>query len=166
MNDFPWLTVLVFLPAVGALVVACLPTEEHGQQRAIGFGFMLLTLATALSVAMLFEAGATAPEFQLQETHAWIPALGIHYHLGIDGVALVLILLTAVLGPLVILSAFRAVTERVKEFVIALLLLQTGMLGAFAALDLFLFYVFWEAMLVPMYLLIGIWGASGASTRR
>ncbi|HUB09497.1 MAG TPA: NADH-quinone oxidoreductase subunit M [Myxococcales bacterium] len=159
MSSFPWLSLLIFLPAMGAIAVACLPAEEHGQQRALGTLFMLLTLAAAIGVAVQFDAAAGAPEFQLQERAAWVPALGISYHVGIDGIALVLILLTAVLGPLVMVSAFRAVTSRVKEFVIALLLLQTAMLGAFSALDLFLFYVFWEAMLVPMYLLIGIWGS-------
>ncbi len=159
MSSFPWLSLLVFLPALGALVVACLPAEEHGQQRAVGTFAMLLTLAAAAAVAAQFDPSAGAPEFQLAESHAWVPVLGIGYHLGIDGIALVLLLLTAALGPLVMISAFRAVTSRVKEFVISLLLLQTAMLGAFCALDLFLFYVFWEAMLVPMYLLIGIWGS-------
>jgi NADH-quinone oxidoreductase subunit M len=153
------LTLLVFLPAFGALCVALLPREEHGQQRAVGLGFMLLTLGAALWAAFAFDAAPGAPEFQLQAQLPWVPSLGFSYHVGVDGIALVLILLTAVLGPLVLLSAERAVQERVKEFTIAMLVLQTAMLGAFSALDLILFYVFWELMLVPMYLLIGIWGS-------
>ena len=89
----------------------------------------------------------------------WIPSIGIGYHVGLDGVALLLVMLTTVLTPIVILSAWRAVEERVKEFMIALLVLETAMIGTFAALDLVLFYVFWELILVPMYLLIGVWGS-------
>ncbi|MHB8420014.1 MAG: complex I subunit 4 family protein [Myxococcales bacterium] len=159
MDAFPWLSLLVFLPALGALAVLCLPAEEHGQQRAVGTAFMLLTLGAAAVVAARFDPSPGAAEFQLQDRLSWVPSLGISYHVGLDGIALVLILLTAALGPLVMISTFRAVTSRVKELVISLLLLQTAMLGAFAALDLFLFYVFWEAMLVPMYLLIGVFGS-------
>jgi NADH-quinone oxidoreductase subunit M len=153
------ITLLVFLPALGALCVALLPREEHGQERAVGLGFMLLTLLAAVWAAATFDASAGAPEFQLQAKLPWVPSLGISYHVGVDGIALVLILLTAVLGPLVLLSANHAIQERVKEFTIAILVLQAAMLGAFSALDLILFYVFWELMLVPMYLLIGIWGS-------
>ncbi len=159
MTDFPILTLLVFLPLLGAVLVGLLPREEQGQQRALGLGFMLATLGVACWAAAAFDGRAGAPEFQLQTTVPWVKGLGLSYHVGIDGFALVLVLLTAVLGPLVVLSAFSAVKERVKEFVIALLVLQTAMLGAFLALDLVLFYVFWELMLVPMYLLIGIWGS-------
>src|SRR5262249_19646857 len=88
----------------------------------------------------------------------WIEAFGISYHIGVDGISLFLIVLTTFLVPVTILGAWTAVENRVREFVISMLLLETGMLGAFVALDLFLFYVFWEAMLIPMYFLIGIWG--------
>ncbi len=157
--NIPWLTILIFLPMLGAVGVALLPREEHGQHRAVGLGFMLLTLGAAIAVALEFDPAPFAPEFQLQTNVPWVPSLGIGYHVGIDGIALVLILLTAVLGPLVVLTAWKSVQTQVKEFVIALLVLQTAMLGAFSALDLVLFYVFWEAMLVPMYLLIGVWGS-------
>src|SRR5450631_2715708 len=119
---------------------------------------MLLTLAAAIVAVVTFDVGPAAPEFQLQAQVPWIPALGISFHVGVDGIGLVLVLLTSFLGPLVVLSTFASVKERVKEFLIALLILQTAMLGAFSALDLFLFYLFWEVMLVPMALLIGIWG--------
>ncbi len=159
MNGFPWLTLLVFLPTLGAICVALLPREEHGQQRAAGLFFMLATLAVALAVALRFDASPLAPEFQLQTFVPWVPSLGIGYHVGVDGIALALILLTAALGPLVVLSAYRAIKDRVKEFILSLLLLQTAMLGAFVSLYLVLFYVFWEAMLLPMVLLIGVWGS-------
>jgi len=152
------LSLLVFLPAVGAVLIALLPREEHGQLRAAAMGFMLATFAISLWAFALFDPASTAPEFQLEAQVPWAPAIGFSYHVGIDGVALVLIVLTTFLTPLALLSAFKSVRERVKEFVIALLLLETAMLGTLAALDLVLFYVFWEAMLVPMYLLIGVWG--------
>jgi NADH-quinone oxidoreductase subunit M len=152
------LTALIALPVIGALLVLVLPREEHGQHRWTGMFFMLATLAVAIYAATQFDSAPNAPEFQLEEKAAWAPGIGFSYHVGIDGIALVLVLLTALLGPLALLSAFQLVKERVKEFVIALLLLQTAMLGTLCALDLVLFYVFWEAMLIPMYLLIGVWG--------
>jgi NADH-quinone oxidoreductase subunit M len=152
------LTLLVFLPVAGALLVLMLPREEHGQQRWVGLFFMLATFAVAIYAALRFDPAPSAAEFQFEEKVAWAPGVGFSYHLGVDGIALVLVLLTALLGPLALLSAFSAIKERVKEFVISLLLLQTAMLGTLCALDLVLFYVLWEAMLIPMYLLIGIWG--------
>ena len=153
------LSLLVFLPLVGALLVLALPRDEHGQQRWTGLIFMLATFAVAIYAATQFDAAPSAPEFQLEEKVAWAPGIGFSYHLGIDGIALALVLLTALLGPLALLSAFAGIKERVKEFVIALLLLQTAMLGTLCSLDLVLFYVLWEAMLIPMYLLIGVWGS-------
>ena len=152
------LTLLIFLPALGAVLVALLPREEHGQLRIAGLGLMLATFAISLWAWASFDPAASAPEFQLVAQAAWAPTIGFSYHVGVDGVALVLVMLTAFLSPLALLSAFKSVKDRVKEFVIALLILETAMLGTLAALDLVLFYVFWEAMLLPMYLLIGVWG--------
>src|SRR6185295_18636684 len=98
------------------------------------------------------------PEMQFVERRPWIPAWGISYHLGVDGLSLWLVLLTTFLTPLCLLGSWTSVKKRVREFVAFMLLLEAGMLGVFVALDLFLFYVFWEAMLIPMYFLIGIWG--------
>ncbi|HET7341682.1 MAG TPA: NADH-quinone oxidoreductase subunit M, partial [Methylomirabilota bacterium] len=92
------------------------------------------------------------------EVHRWLPTLGVSYHIGIDGISLLLVLLTTFLTPIALASAWRAIEDRTKEFVITMLLLETGMLGVFVSLDLFLFFVFWEAMLIPMYLVIGVWG--------
>jgi NADH-quinone oxidoreductase subunit M len=153
------LTAVVFLPLLGALGLALLPRDEVGQHRVVAFCVSLATLVLSVWLWVGFDAGASAPEFQFDQQVRWIPSLGISYHVGLDGVALLLVLLTTVLTPVVILSAWKAVTERVKEFLIAILVLETAMIGTFAALDLVLFYVFWEAMLVPMYLLIGIWGS-------
>jgi NADH-quinone oxidoreductase subunit M len=153
------LTAVVFLPLAGALALALLPRDETGQHRAVALVVSLLTFALSLGLWFRFDAAGGAPEFQFETNAAWMPSLGIGYHVGLDGVALLLVMLTTVLTPVVILSAWKAVTDRVKEFLIAILVLETAMIGTFAALDLVLFYVFWEAMLVPMYLLIGIWGS-------
>jgi NADH-quinone oxidoreductase subunit M len=151
------LSVVIFLPLLGALVLALLPRDEAGQHRVVAFLFSLLTFALSIGLWTGFDAGGA--EFQFEVQAPWMPTLGIGYHVGLDGVALLLVLLTTVLTPVVVLSAWKGVTERVKEFLIAILVLETAMIGTFAALDLVLFYVFWEAMLVPMYLLIGIWGS-------
>ncbi len=153
------LSAVVFLPLLGALGLALVPRDEVGQHRVIAFCVSLATFALSLWLWLGFDAGANAAEFQFEHQVTWLPSLGISYHVGLDGVALLLVLLTTVLTPVVILSAWKAVAERVKEFLIAILVLETAMIGTFAALDLVLFYVFWEAMLVPMYLLIGIWGS-------
>lgn len=153
------LTVVTFLPLLGALAMVLVPRDEHGQQRSVALIVSLVTFALSLGLWFGFDASAAAPEFQWELMIPWMPSLGIGFHVGIDGVALLLFMLTTVLTPVVILSAWNAVTERVKEFMIAILVLESAMLGTFIALDLILFYVFWEAMLIPMYLLIGIWGS-------
>jgi NADH-quinone oxidoreductase subunit M len=150
------LTLTVFAPLAGACLLALLPREhERGIERA-ALALALVPFVLSLGVLAAFEPGVAA--FQLEERAAWIPAWGIGYHLGVDGVSLFLVLLTTFLTPLVILAAFGEVHRRAKEYFVLFLVLETGMLGALVALDLFLFYVFWEAMLVPMYLLIGVWG--------
>ena len=153
------LSIVIFLPLAGALLCAFLPGNEPTQHRGVALTFSLAALFVSLALWFGFDASAAAPEFQFETKLPWISSLGIGYHVGLDGVALLLLMLTTALTPIVILSTFTAVTERVKEFMIALLVLETAMIGTFAALDLVLFYVFWEAMLVPMYLLIGIWGS-------
>jgi NADH-quinone oxidoreductase subunit M len=153
------LTVVTFLPLVGALALVLVPKDEAGQHRAVALSVSVLTFFLSLGLWLGFDASPGAAEFQFEQLVPWMPTVGSGYHVGIDGVALLLVMLTTVLTPVVILSTWQAVTERVKEFMIALLVLETAMLGSFAALDLILFYVFWEAMLIPMYLLIGIWGS-------
>src|SRR5207237_4651578 len=100
-----------------------------------------------------------AAGFQFIEKAPWIPPIGVSYHFGVDGISTLLILLTTLLGAIAILSSWKAIHDRVRQYYVFLLLLQVGMLGVFASLDMFLFYVFWEVMLVPMYFLIGIWGS-------
>jgi NADH-quinone oxidoreductase subunit M len=152
------LTVVTFLPALGALVLALLPRHREGLLRG---GALLVSLATfALSVGLFVRFDAGNPDFQLTEFLRWIPSLGAGYHVGLDGISLLLVLLTTFLMPVALASAWNAIEESTKEFVIAMLVLETGMLGVFVALDLFLFFVFWEAMLIPMYFVIGVWGGA------
>jgi NADH-quinone oxidoreductase subunit M len=150
------LTVVTFLPAAGALLLALVPRRSEGLLRAGGLAVTLATFALALPLYFRFDPGSA--DYQFQEQAAWMPSLGVGYHLGIDGISLLLVLLTTFLTPLALASAWRAIDDRAKEFVVTMLVLETGMVGVFVSLDLFLFYVFWEAMLVPMYLIIGVWG--------
>jgi NADH-quinone oxidoreductase subunit M len=147
------LSVLVLLPVAGAVVVVL--TRRETLQKV--FGLVFSTLEFALSLLMLGSFRDVAG-MQLVEKRAWIPAWGISYHVGVDGLSLWLVILTTFLTPLALLGSWSSIGKRVREFVVFMLLLEAGMIGVFVALDLFLFYVFWEVMLIPMYLLIGIWG--------
>src|SRR5712691_108458 len=150
------LTLVTFLPTVGAVVVLLLPRRQEGTTKLVALVTTVVTFVVSLPV--YFNFNPTVADYQFVEQRAWIPSLGVTYHLGVDGISVLLVLLTTFLMPLVLLSSWTSVEARWKEFAITMLLLETGMLGVFVALDLFLFYVFWEAMLIPMYLIIGVWG--------
>ena len=150
------LTIILVLPLLGALVVALLPKQEENQCRHMGMVFSILTFLVSIALVSGFVTSNGGMQFELNVP--WVKSFGINFHIGIDGISLWLVMLTTVLTPIVVLSSYKHITKHVKEFVVALLLLEVGMLGAFVALDLFLFYMFWELMLVPMYLIIGIWG--------
>jgi NADH-quinone oxidoreductase subunit M len=150
------LLLTIFAPLLFAALVALLPAGERGQIRVLALVGMLVDLALGVGLYLSFEA--KGPEFQLETRTRWLDELGISFHLGVDGLSISLILLTVFLGPLVVLAS-TYVTERVKELHLALLVLQTAMMGALASMDVIVFYVFWEAMLIPMYLLIGVWGS-------
>jgi NADH-quinone oxidoreductase subunit M len=153
------LTVTTFIPALGALALVLIPGTEPRQHKAFAFAVSLLTFFVSLALWFGFDASPGAAEFQFEQFIPWVSSIGMGYHVGLDGVALLLVMLTTALTPIVVLSTWTAVEDRVKEFMIALLVLETAMIGTFAALDLVLFYVFWELILVPMYLLIGVWGS-------
>jgi NADH-quinone oxidoreductase subunit M len=165
MPALPLLTILIFLPAVGVLGLLCLRSDDHEWIRRIAFGLSLLEFIFSLSWLLRgVPLGSTG--YQLEEFHQWI-ALGAHgsaqqtyinYHLGVDGISLFLVILTTFLTVVSILCSWSSIQKRVKEFFIAILLLEVGVVGVFLSLDLFLFFLFWEVMLIPMYLLIGIWG--------
>ncbi len=155
MSDFPWLTVVGLIPLAGAVALAGVPRGNDELVKRVGLAASLVAFVASLGLLAAYHTGDTG--FQLVERHSWIEPLGISYAVGVDGLALVLILLTTFLMPITILSSWQ-VTDRIKSYVALMLLLETAMVGVFAALDLFLFYVFFEAMLVPMYFLVGIWG--------
>ena len=149
------LSVLVFLPVVGAIAVAATRRESQTLQKLVGL--VVSGAVFALSLLML-RGFRDVASMQLVEQRPWIPAWGISYHVGVDGLSLWLVILTTLLTPLALLGSWSSITSRVREFVIFMLLLEAGMVGVFVALDLFLFYVFWEVMLIPMYFLIGVFG--------
>ncbi len=150
------LSTVTFVPVAGAVVIALLPRGREGLARALALVTTLVAFVVSLPLYAAFDAAQAG--YQFVERREWMPSLGITYHVGIDGISVLLVLLTTFLMPLCILASWRSIESRWKEFAVTMLLLETGMLGVFAALDLFLFYVFWEAMLIPMYLIIGIWG--------
>ena len=149
------LTLIIFLPAAGAGVILLLREARRDLIRRVALGTSLAAFVLSYFCFKGFEAGDA---FQYVERVPWIPNFGISYHVGIDGISLLLVMLTTFITPITILSAFNAVRRRVKGFMVALLVMETAMLGVFVALDLFLFYIFWEAMLIPMYFIIGVWG--------
>ena len=152
------ISLTVFLPLAGVAAVLAIPGRWRGAIRALAF---LVSLATLALASLLFARVRGTGDFEIVELASWIPALGINYHVGIDGVSALLVLMTAVLVPVSILASWREIDRGVKAFHCLVLLLETGMLGVFAALDLFLFYVFWEAVLIPMIFIIGVWGSGG-----
>ncbi len=169
MSSFPWLTVTGAIPLAGTLVIAAVPSPAGGAPadrdardllaKRLALVFSLATLAMSIVIAVRFKPGG--PQFQFTEIYSWIPQFGVHYAVGVDGIALVLIVLTAVLMPVVILASWHDVEgakHSVKTYFGLLLVMETMMIGVFAATDVFLFYVFFEAMLIPMYFMIGSYG--------
>lgn len=150
------LTFITFVPLAGVLLILLIPKEEERtiKQMSVGISFVPLVLSIVLWFAYNQQAGG----FQFETNSAWIPAIGVNYHVGADGLSIPLVFLTTLLTTLGLIYSSYTITKRVKEFFLLFLLLEMGMLGVFVSLDLVLFYVFWEIGLVPMYLLIGIWG--------
>jgi NADH-quinone oxidoreductase subunit M len=153
-----YLSLVLFLPLAGAVLVLCVPKRNADVIRWLANACALAGFV--VSMPLWFWYNPRNPDFQLVERAPWIPSIGAEYFLGIDGISTLLILLTTLMGFIAVLSSWSAITERVKEYYFALLVLQTGMLGAFMSLDFLLFFLFWEVMLVPMYFLIGIWGSA------
>jgi NADH-quinone oxidoreductase subunit M len=153
---FPILSLITFFPVVGILFILFVNNERRNLIRWASFITAIITFLISLPLYFMFDA--TTWNMQFVEHIPWVKAFGVSYHMGIDGISILLVLLTTFLSPLAILSTWTAVTERVKGYMISLLFLEIGMLGVFCALDFFLFYVFWEVMLIPMYFIIGIWG--------
>jgi NADH-quinone oxidoreductase subunit M len=150
------LTVLTFLPAAGTIALLLLRSDDHAWIRRLALVTAVAEFLMSLLLLRGFNSHVTG--YQFEEFHAWIPQPPIHYHLGVDGLSLFLVLLTTLLTPISIVASWKSIDQRVRGFFIALLVLETGVVGVFVSLDLFLFFLFWEMMLIPMYFLIGIWG--------
>ncbi len=159
MVDFPILTYTIFIPLIGAAVVMFLPKERLNAVRwtSLFFSFVPMLLTFWITWDYFFNFSGTADFYYTEGPVSWIAPINVYYHLGVDGISVPMLFLTGLLSFLSILSSFNIV-NRVKEYFVFFLLLEAGMLGVFCALDFFLFYVFWEVMLVPMYFLIGVWG--------
>ena len=153
---FRGLTLLTFLPVVGALVMLLFMRGKASAYKATALVTSLATFALSIYLAIVFNTDTAA--FQFQENFVWIDSFGINYHMGVDGISMLLVMLTSFLSVIAILGSWNYVKDRELAFFISLLVLETGMIGVFTSMDLFLFYVFWEIQLIPMYFIIGIWG--------
>jgi NADH-quinone oxidoreductase subunit M len=152
----PWLSMLVLLPLAGGVATLLMRRGQEGGARKVALGASLLTLAVSLVIWMRFDPASA--DYQLVERYEWLPDFGISYHVGLDGISLFLVILTTFLTPIALLCSWESVEDRVRGFCFFLLALEAAMIGVFISIDLFLFYIFWDAMLIPMYFLIGIWG--------
>jgi NADH-quinone oxidoreductase subunit M len=151
---FPLLSTIIFLPSLGAILAFLITSEELVKRMAL----LTSTLTFLMSLIPFFMFDPSTADMQFFERYDWVPVLGISYEVGVDGISLLLIVLTTFLMPLTLLASWNSTHTRTREFMICMLFLESGMVGVFAAIDLVLFYVFWEATLIPMYFLIGVWG--------
>ena len=148
------LTWVIFLPLIGAAIALLIKDDATVKVLAL----VTCVADFLLSVPLWLNFNMDTAAFQYEVSYAWIPTFNVNYHLGIDGISLLLVIMTTFLAPFCVLCSWNAITERSREFMISLLVMQTAMIGVFCALDLVLFYIFWEAMLIPMYLMVGVWG--------
>ncbi|KJS40256.1 MAG: NADH-quinone oxidoreductase chain 13 [Rhodospirillaceae bacterium BRH_c57] len=161
MTDLPLLSIVTFLPLVGAAFILLVRGEEAVVARNARNVALLTSAATfLLSLGVWAGFDNSTADFQFVEQAAWMPQWGINYHMGVDGISMLFVILATFLTPLCILSAWEAVQKRVKEYMVAFLILETFMIGMFCALDYVLFYVFFEGVLIPMFLIIGVWGGA------
>jgi NADH-quinone oxidoreductase subunit M len=158
MSSLPILTLITFMPLLGALLIAVLPSSQPNLIRRAALGTALVTWVLSLILLVAFTSKQAG--FQFKEALDWIPSFGIQYKLGVDGLSVLMVVLTTTLSWISILASFGPIKDRVKGYMVSFLVLEVGMIGVFVALDLFLFYIFWEIVLVPMYLIIGIWGGA------
>ncbi|MCI0413922.1 NADH-quinone oxidoreductase subunit M [bacterium] len=156
MNNFPFLSVVVFLPMLGGIVLLFWKNASADRIRNAALLISLVDFLVSLPLYIWFNASTIQPQFV--EQHPWIRSIGVEYYIGIDGLSLFLVLLTTFLTPLCVLISWNDIRAKMKQFYALLLMLETGILGVFVSFDLFLFFLFWEAMMIPMYFLIGVWG--------
>lgn len=155
-TGFGLLSLLILVPILGAVMLMFVPKEQKGAHRVMGAGISILVFL--LSIPLLTTFDYSTANFQWVENVGWIESIGAGWRLGLDGISLWIVLLTTFLTPIILIGSFTSITTRVREFTISMLVLEAAMIGALVATDLLLFYLFWELMLIPMYLLIGIWG--------
>ena len=153
-QGFPLLSTIIFLPLLGILPILFIKEEDYSKSIAL----LTTTLTAFLSLFLIIGFDRQTALFQFAETYTWIPALNIHYTVGVDGISILLVVMTTLIMPFCVLASWSYIKDRVRPFMICLLVMETAMVGVFVALDFFLFYILWEAMLIPMYLIIGIWG--------
>jgi NADH-quinone oxidoreductase subunit M len=156
VTELPWLSILIFFPLAAAAATFVLPANQERLIRA--WATLAAVIEVALALPLWWELDPKRPGWQFVESREWLPAFGARYSLGVDGISMLLVLLTVVLTAVSVVAAYSAVEKRSREFYASLLALEAGMLGTFLTTDLLLFYIFWEGMLIPMYLLIGVWG--------
>jgi NADH-quinone oxidoreductase subunit M len=150
------LTYLLLTPIIGGILVLFYKPEKSKEIRWFGLCISIVAFLIALILYVKFDPGTS--QFQFVNKVLWIKSLNISYHVGIDGISLLLLLLTTFLTPLTLLSSWKSINKNLRMFTFSILFLEAGIIGVFISLDLFLFYIFWEAMLIPMYFIIGIWG--------
>ena len=155
-NDLPLLSLLVWLPIVGGLITLTSGDRESTGAKRIAFAFSMVTLLLCIPLYTGFST--TTADMQFVERTPWIEAFNIYYHMGVDGISMPLIVLTAFITPLVVIAGWKVINVRASQYMAAFLIMEGLMIGVFTALDSMLFYVFWEAMLIPMFLIIGVWG--------
>ncbi len=156
--DLPILSIIIFLPLVGAIFIALQRQDDAGIRNARNAALWTTLFTFGLSLFLWFNFETGTPKFQFVEKYSWIESFNIFYHLGVDGISVLFVLLSTLLTPICVLASWDAVRERVKEYMVAFLVLETLMIGMFCALDMVLFYVFFEGVLIPMFLIIGVWG--------
>ena len=156
MNGIPLLSLVVFIPLIGGIFLLLRKNASDESIRNVALVISLLDFIISIPLFVFYNSSTSGPQFV--EKLSWIPSIGAEYFIGIDGLSILLVLLTTFLTPLCVLISWNDIKKKTKQFYALLLILETGILGVFVALDLFLFYLFWEAMLIPMYFLIGIWG--------
>ncbi len=153
-EGFPLLSFLIFFPLAGAVILLFFPKESFARKWAL----VITTLTALISILLITGFDTSTAKYQFAETHTWIPQLNINYTIGLDGISILLVILTTFIMPLCVLASWKYIKTRVTAFMVCLLIMETSMIGVFAALDFILFYILWEFMLIPMYMLIAIWG--------
>ena len=159
MQTFPVLSLTIFLPLIGVLFILLVRGNDETAARNARYAALWTSIATFIvSIFLWINFDVGTADFQFVEKHQWIPAYQIYYHLGVDGISMLFVLLSTALTPLCVLASWKVIKERVREYMIAFLILETMMVGTFSSLDFLLFYVFFEGSLIPMFIIIGVWG--------